>query len=259
MNNQEGWLKKIAINEVWGIGRQWSKKLIDYGIYTAFDLVSTNIHMLKKQFNVVMMRTALELQGIPCHDLEIQEAKQSILSSKSFGSMQTEYTAVAEALSSHCARAVEKLRGQHSLTHGMHLFIYTNRFRDDLAQHVQSIAIRFAYPTDDLRIITHLAKNGLSQIFKQGYHYKKTGVCLVDLIPKELRQLDLLHQVSQKELQKTEDFMLIFDKINQKFGRNTLYLAAEGCNSKPWDARLQMRSPRYTTCWSELPAVRIGR
>ncbi|CAM3056990.1 DNA polymerase V, subunit C [Legionella steigerwaltii] len=257
MNNQEEWLKKIAIGDVWGIGRKWSKKLIDYGIYTAFDLATTNVHVLKKQFNVVVMRTALELQGISCHDLEIQEAKQSILSSKSFGSMQTEYAAVAEALSSHCARAVEKLRAQRSLTHGMHVFIYTNRFRDDLAQHVQSIEVRFVHPTDDLRIITHLAKKGLFRIFKQGYHYKKTGVCLVNLTSKESRQLDLFHQVSQKELQATEDFMFVFDKINQKFGRNTLYLAAEGCNSKPWDARLQMCSPRYTTCWSELPVVRI--
>lgn len=256
MNGQQEWLKKVAIGEVWGIGRKWSQKLIDYGMSTAFDLATTNIHVLKKQFNVVMMRTALELQGIPCHDLEVQEAKQSILSSKSFGTMQTEYSAVAEALSSHCARAVEKLRAQRSLTHGMHLFIYTNRFREDMAQHTQSIEVRFAYPTDDLRIITHLAKKGLSQIFKQGYYYKKTGVCLVDLISKESRQLDLFHDVSHKELQATEDFMGIFDKVNQKFGRNTLYLAAEGCNGKPWDARLQMRSPRYTTCWSELPVVR---
>ncbi|WP_237759371.1 DUF4113 domain-containing protein [Legionella parisiensis] len=50
--------------------------------------------------------------------------------------------------------------------------------------------------------------------------------------------------------------MSIFDKVNKKFGRNTLYLAAEGCNGRPWDSRLQMRPLRYTSCWSDLPVVR---
>ncbi len=62
-------------------------------------------------------------------------------------------------------------------------------------------------------------------------------------------------QISDDVVQKTEDLMSILDKINQRFGRHTLHLAAEGRN-KPWDARLQMRSPCYTTQWTELARVR---
>lgn len=255
--NQAEWLKQISIADVWGIGRKWNKKLMERGIYTAFDLAMADKQLLKKQLNVVIMRIALELQGIVCCDLGKEEARQSILSSKSFGSLQSEYTAVAEALSNHCARAVEKLREQHSLVQRMSVFVHTNRFRDDLAQHFQSIEVHFAHPTDDLRIITRLAKQGLAQIFRQGYHYKKTGICFEELLPKESRQLDLFHQSSEEELQKAEEFMLLFEKVNKKFGKNALYLAAAG-SSRPWDARLQMRSPCYTTHWSELAAVRNG-
>ncbi len=255
MVNQSEWLKKIAVGDVWGVGKKGSNKLIEVGISTAFDLSIMDINVLKKQFNIVLARIALELRGIPYGELAHHEAKQSILSSKSFGSLQTEYAAVAEALSSHCARAVEKLREQHSLVQRMSVFVHTNRFRDDLAQHFQSLEVRFAYPTDDLRLITKEAKKALSQIFKTGYFYKKTGVCLEELTPKSSRQLDLFYQSSEEELQKTENFMSLFDLINTRFGKQTLRLAAEG-NSKPWSSRMQRCSPCYTTRWSELPTVR---
>ncbi len=182
--NHEFWLQQIPIGEVWGIGRQWSKKLIQQNIHTAYDLSSCNAHFLKRQFNVVLMRTALELQGIACGGLEEAEAKQSIMSSKSFGQMQTEYDEVAQAISSHCARAVEKLRNQQLLAQRMMVFVHTNRFREDLAQYTQSIEVKMINPTDDVRLITKHAKRCLKRIFKPGYHYKKAGVCLEDLIPK---------------------------------------------------------------------------
>lgn len=257
LSQQREWLKHISVAEVWGIGRRWSAKLIERGINTAFDLAVADVHLLKKQFNVVVARTALELQGIACSDLVQEEPRQSILSSKSFGSLQSQYAAVAEALSSHCARAVEKLRQQQSLVVCMSVFVHTNRHRQDLAQHFQSIEIRLVQPTDDLRVLTHLAKKGLSQIFKEGLFYKKTGVCFEELLPKAIQQLDLFQQMTQEESQKTEELMSVFERINQRFGRQALRLAAEG-SSKPWDSRLQMRSPCYTTCWSELPVVYNG-
>jgi DNA polymerase V len=251
---REAMLKQIAVGDVWGIGRQWSKKLNNRGIQTAYDLAIMNAHLIKKQFNVVMMRTAMELSGIPCGGLEEAKPKQSIMSSKSFGEMQTEFSSISQSLSSHCARAVEKLRLQHLVAQRMYVFVHTNRFREDLAQHFQSIEVNFINPTDDLRIITKFAKKCLRRIYKSGYHYKKVGVCLEDLIPKDPRQLDMFHQPSDETLEKTEQLMSIFDKINQRFGRSTIRLAAEGY-SKPWAMRAQLKSPAYTTRWSDLPRV----
>lgn len=247
-------LKKVPVGDVWGIGRQWSKKLNNRGIQTAFDLASTNVHMLKKQFNVILMRTAMELQGIPCGGLEEAKSKQSIMSSKSFGDMQTELSSISQSVSSHCARAVEKLRQQQLVAQRMYVFVHTNRFREDLAQHFKSIEVNFINPTDDLRIITKFAKICLRRVFKAGYHYKKAGICLEDLIPKNFRQIDMFHQPSDESLEKTEKLMDVFDKINHKYGRSTIRLAAEGY-SKPWAMRAQMKSPAYTTRWSDLPTV----
>ncbi len=186
------------------IGRQWTKKLNARGIHTAYDLATTNTHILKKQFNVVMMRTAMELQGIPCAGLEESEPKQSIMSSKSFGEMLAQWSSVAQSLSSHCARAVEKLRGQYLVAQRISVFVHTNRHREDLAQHCQSIEANFINPTDDVRLITKFAKQCLRRIFKHGYHYKKTGICLEDLIAKDPCQLDMFHQPSEVQLARTE-------------------------------------------------------
>jgi len=90
------WLKEIEISDVWGIGRQWTTKLISQGIYTAHDLAAQDVHLLRKKFSVVMMRTAMELQGIPCAGLEVPKPKQNIISSRSFGEMQSDYEIIAQ-------------------------------------------------------------------------------------------------------------------------------------------------------------------
>lgn len=254
--NRDPLLQQISVGDVWGIGRQWDKKLNARGIHTAYDLAQTNAHLLKKQFNVVMMRTAMELQGISCSGLQEPEPKQSIMSSKSFGQMQTEFVCVAQSVSSHCARAVEKMRGQGLVAQRMYVFVHTNRFREDLAQHFQSIEVRFINATDDLRLITKMAKKCLRRIFKKGFHYKKAGVCLEALIPKDPRQLDMFHQPSNEQLEHTEQLMSVLDQINQKYGRSTIRLAAEG-HSKPWAMRAELKSPAYTTRWSDVPRVSL--
>ena len=252
--NQHAWLAQIGIGEVWGVGRQWQNKLTAKGIHTAADLAATNAPLIKKQFNVMLMRTAMELQGIACLELELAPPKKSIISSKSFGEMQTELSALAQAISSHCARACEKARGQQLVAQRLAVFVRSNPYRSDLPLYAKSMECRLVNPTADTRLITAMAKRCLRQLFKVGIHYKKVGVMLEDLIPSHQLQLDLFHQPNEALLQKRAQVMAVFDTINSRFGRHTIKLAAEG-TSKPWAMRAEMRSPCYTTRWSDLPVV----
>lgn len=254
INDQYFWLSKIAVGDVWGVGRQWSKKLIQQGIDTAQDLAAVDLRGIKDRFNVMLQRTIRELQGTPCVGLQEFESRQSIVSSKSFGCMQTEYAAVAQAISSHCARACEKLRHQGLVARHLSVFVQTNRFRLDLPQYQQSIGFKLVNSTDDLRYLTRCAKFCLRKIFRSGFYYQKVGVYLGDLISKNYVQMDLFNQPSEEQLIQAEKFMAVLDAINSKYGRHTLRLAAEG-HVKPWAMRTQLRSPSYTTQWSELPVV----
>lgn len=253
---QRFWLAKIAIGDVWGVGRQWDKKLVQQGIYTAQDLAEVDLRSIKDRFNVVLQRTALELRGTPCLGLQVVEPKRSILSSKSFGNMQTEYHPISQAISSHCARAYEKLRAQNSVVGYLTVFMQTNRFRLDLPQYNPSIGFKLVTPTDDIRYLTRCAKFCLRKVFRSGFSYQKVGVCFSDLLTKDYAQMDLFNQPSTEQLEQTEKLMAVWDAVNQRYGRQTLRLAAEG-HVKPWGMRMQVRSPSYTTQWLDLPRARM--
>lgn len=257
IHHQPHWLKHIVIGDVWGVGRQWQQKLVSQGIHTAHDLATVELPRYKNCWNVMLLRTAMELRGIRCFPLQHHALQQSILSSKSFAPMQTDLLALSQAISSHCARAWEKLRAQSLTTQQLSVFIRTNRHRSDLPAYHPVIDIKLTHPTDDIRIITAQARKGLKQIFKTNFHYKKAGICLTNLTPKyhAFYQYDLFDNVAENHSQKTEKLMSVFDKINQKFGQHTVKLAAEG-NQPRWRASSNMRSPCYTTRWTDLPVIK---
>ena len=255
ITTQRDWLSRIEVGEVWGIGRQWQKKLMGKGVFTAQDLANVNIHIIQKQYNVVLMRTVMELQGIVCAGLEDISPKQSIMSSKSFGEMQTQFQTLAEAISSHCVRACEKARQQNLVAQRLYVFVRSNPFRHDLPSYAKSIECRLANPTNDMRVITRVAKIGLKKLFKSGIHYKKVGVMLGDLIDKSPLQMDLFHQHDDEALLKQDKLLSVFDAINARYGSHTITLAAEGY-SKLWKMRSDRLSPCYTTRWSDLAITR---
>ena len=56
--------KQTHVSEVWGVGRQHSKKLEAMGISKVYDLMMANPYHIESLFSVVMKRTVLELNGI---------------------------------------------------------------------------------------------------------------------------------------------------------------------------------------------------
>lgn len=250
------WLSTIAVDEIWGVGRKWSKKLHLMGIHTAQDLANFDSRLIKRRFNVVLERTALELRGIKCIELEETQAKQQIISSKSFGQMQTHFQPISEALSNYAARAVEKLRRQHSKVGYLSVFITTNRFRKDLPQYSKSIGYRLVNPSDDIREITLISKMCLKHIFKEGYSYKKTGIMLGELSDKSIHQETLFDCIDEELSAKKDKLMTVFDKINRTFGRDSIKVASAG-KSSPWAMKSAFKSPNYTTRWRDLPIVII--
>jgi DNA polymerase V len=256
ITSERQWLQQIEVGDVWGIGKKWSQKLNRLGVYTAYDLSMVEARTFKRKFNVIMERTILELRGISCIAIEESSPKKEIVSSKSFGQLQTELNPITEALSSYAARAVEKMRKQGSLASTISVFIRTNPFRKDLPYYSKSTGFQLINPTDDVRAITKYAKMCLRQIYRQGFHYKKVGIMLGDLMDNTEQQFNLFDDQSDSEKQQTEKLMQVLTDINHKFGRNAIHLAAEGVNKyQPWKMKSVFKSPHYTTNWRDLPVV----
>lgn len=254
ITNQYFWLNKIDVAEVWGVGKQLRKGLNALGIRTAANLAAYDKHVLKKTFSLLFMRIAMELQGMVCKKLEETKPNQSIMSSRSFGIRQTEFCPLAEAISGHCAKAWEKMRTQGLMAQHLSVFVQSYPFRKDLAQYSNSLGFRLINPSDDIRLLTHFAKKGLTKIYRKGIEYHKVGVLLSDLMDKKTRQLDLFNPYDEETLIKNEKIMTTMEAINTKYGPHTLRLAAQGY-AKPWAMKSNLKTPNYTTRWEDLPMV----
>ena len=250
----ESWMAKIAVAEVWGVGRKIAARLEAMKICTVLDLVHADTKLLRMQFGVVMERTVSELQGTSCLELEdIAPKKQQIMASRSFGSLLTDKQQIAEAVAWHITTAAEKLRAQASVAGAVYVFVQTNRFREQDAQYNAGLIVPLADVSDDTRVLTTAALAGLARIYRAGFGYKKCGVMLMELEQKVNRQETLFDDPAQRE--QSAKIMGTVDRINQIWGRGTVRTAAAGFTQQ-WAMRSQNRTPRYTTNWRELPVAR---
>jgi DNA polymerase V len=92
---------------------------------------------------------------------------------------------------------------------------------------------------------------GLKHIYRPGFWYKKVGVMLLDLSDAKTGQGTLFSAYGDDN-KRSAALMRTIDSLNQKMGTNTLGSAASGIQ-KNWAMRSENKSPRYTTCWHELP------
>jgi DNA polymerase V len=244
-------LERIAVGEVWGVGRRIGAKLEEMGITTVQALKEAPPRDIRAHFGVVMERTCNELRGLSCLALEeISPPRREIVSSRSFGELVTHIDELSEAVSMYVARASEKLRGQQSLCGAVHVFIQTNPFRQQDEQYSNGLTIPFPEPSDDSRTLAVAALQGLRTIYRPGYRYKKVGVMLMNLSPNSVTQGSLFD--SPKPREETARVMAALDALNRRYGRDTRVLGSAGTGGR-WAMKAGNRTPRYTTSWAELP------
>ena len=244
-------LRRLPVEDIWGISTGRGDRLRKLRIRTALELRDADPQLIRKHLSVVGERIVYELRGVSCLNLEEMRPKQNIMSSKSFGTSVTTFQSLSEALSQYTSRACEKLRSQNSKAQGIYVFVRTNRFSHKEEYYQNSVTIGFDHPTSETSLIISLAKRGLSSIYKSGLSYKKCGILLMDLIPETQHQQNLFSQYNSETQDK---LMKAMDSINKTMGTGTIFHAAQG-TSQAWLMKSDRRTPRYTTCWNELPFV----
>lgn len=244
-------LKLFDIGDVWGVGHQYKKMLNQNGVQTAFDFTQKPETWVRRKMTVNGVRTWKELQGIPCVDLEEGKAKKSICTSRSFGSLITEYSILTEAVSEFTVKCARKLREQHTAAGTLTVFIHTNPFRENSVQFYASRTINLEVATNISSELTKAALQILKDMFQPGYELNKAGVIVSSIVPANEVQGSLFDKTDRKKLNRADRAM---DKINHFYGRNTLKLAAQGY-SKKWKLNNRYLSKQYTTNWNELLEV----
>jgi len=245
-------LRNTDVAEVWGVGRRMKTHLDAMGIKTAMDLAKADPWTLRKNFSVVIEKTARELAGAPC--LELEDAappKQEICCSRMFGQRLQDLPAIKEAVAKYMMRASEKLRAQGSLCKKVKVSIRTGMFNPEEAKYANGVLVELPYPTDDVRLLTRSAVDALDRVFRPGFRYSKAEVLLLDLCrPGEYT--DDLFAISQPA--DASRVMNVLDEINQRWGRGTLRSASVPANPS-WGMRREMMSRSYTTRLEQLWTV----
>ncbi len=255
IEKNDKYLEKVNVEDIWGVGRKYSKKLQSINIYTAKELKYANQKRIRKTMTVNGLRTVLELNNTECISIDMTPStKKSIVDSKSFGESTESLTDVKQALAINVARAGEKLRKQNTVTSFLTVFILTNPFKTPY--YSKSIGIKLPYPLSDTSSLIKYTFIGLEKIFKKGYRYKKSGVILTDIHPSKNVQFNFQVEEHLKHLNKYENISSSIDLINQKWGRDTIKIASMGINSNTI-MKQERKSPRYTTSWEEMLNVKI--
>jgi DNA polymerase V len=249
---REKLMRIVPVGEVWGIGSKTTAKLNQLGIHTVLDLAIQPSKRIQAQFNVVVARTVLELNGIPCLELEeIAPDKRQIVCSRSFSRRLTEFSEASEAMAEFCSRAAEKLRRQQSVTGCITVFIRTSPFNPHEPQYQRAASVKLDAATQDTRAIIATANRMLKEIFKAGYGYQKCGVQLSHIQPESsLGQLELFDFADTGMSAENRLLMKAVDRINRRFPK-AVSVAATGFD-KTWKAKAERISPRYTTDWRDL-------
>ncbi|MEQ7918245.1 translesion error-prone DNA polymerase V subunit UmuC [Xanthomonas sp. WHRI 1810A] len=245
-------LKKCQASDVWGIGRKMTIHLEGLGIKTAWDLSRADPVMLRNKFSIVIEKTARELAGTPCLELdEPDPPKQEICCSRMFGVRLTEIAPIKEAVATYMQRATQKLRAQQSLCKKIRVSVRTGMFNPEEAKYANGVLVELPYPTDDVRLMTKAAVEAVDRVFRPGFKYSKAEVLLLNLCQRTEYTEDLF-TVSQPEA--TEKVMGVLDEINARWGRGTLRVASVRINPE-WGMRREMKSPSFTTRMDELWTV----
>ncbi|MCX6230319.1 MAG: Y-family DNA polymerase [Bacteroidetes bacterium] len=235
-------LKWLSIEDVWGIGRQHTKRLKALNVNTAYDFTQMPDSWIQKHLSVVGLRLKRDLLGFPTLDFEEIQPKKNIATTRSFEKLYTEYDDLCERVSSFAVSCAEKLRKQQSCCNTMMVFIHTNGYRQDLPQYSRNIILKLPFPTNSAIELSKFAKEGLFRIFKKGFAYKKAGIIVMDLIQEKSIQMNIFENSNVKHI----PLMKAVDHINTRMGQQKVKLASQDIK-RMWKMRQEKLSPRYST------------
>lgn len=247
-------LAQTPLEAIWGIGPGYTRRLKAHAITTALQLRDAHDRWIRQELGVVGQRIVWELRGVSCLPLErCPPPRHSLMVSRSFGRPIMTLTEMREAVATYITRAAEKLRRYRVAARVVTVFLTTNRFTD-APQYANSVTMPLPVATQDTAELIRYTLQGIAQLFREGYRYKKAGVILTELVPAHQIQTHLFDRCDRERSRRR---MAAIDAINTQWGSGTIRYAAVGVQPR-WRMRCVRRSPRYTTRWEELAVVRCA-
>lgn len=253
--NLEQYLKQTPVQDVWGIGRKLAIRLYAEGINSAKDLAAIRPQYAQSLMGINGRQTATELNGISCYPLQkCSKPAKSITSTRTFGEDTNQFYVIESALTALITNASQRLRTNNQLARQLGFFIATNRFRPGYINHTAKINLN--RPTNDsgqlIKTILQLAYPK----FSSKHQYHRAGIWLSDLVSQNNLQFNLFDKLNYKIHTDELSRMQAVDSLNKRYGKHTVYYAGEDLGNA-WQPKHCLKTPHYTTSWSDLPKIKL--
>lgn len=251
---REQLLDRLPVSQLWGVAGRLEKRMNAAGIYTAGDLAAANPVRIRERFNVVVMRTVLDLQGVQAVQLEEErKGKDQLIFSRSFSDPVTTIKDMRQVLSVYASQAAARLVKHEQVAKVLTAWAGTSPFASAPVQW-PSVTVPLPAPTSDPVELTRAAHRLLDRI-PPGAKFVRAGVMLTDLRPATGQMaLDPFKFVHEER-----GIADLVDRIQQRHGAEAVGLGWAGMRPGPaWRMKRDMLTPRATTHWDELAVVRAS-
>ena len=231
LQNFRNSLYKISVDEVWGVGRQWKKKLNNLDVFSIGQFINLNDGLIRKLMNINGLKTKMELLGEYCYQVKpLPKAKRNIASTRSFGEDISEFNQIAEAMYTYIKSGVKKLKDNGLATNRATIFISGNYHKGNA--YTDSKQITLNSQTTDIQSIWSQVYPYLQEIYSSERTYKKCGIIFNELKP---------HNISQGTL----------------FQSNVEPVEPPTTTGKGWEMRQDFLTQKYTTQWDDIPVCLV--
>jgi DNA polymerase V len=222
-------LYNIPVDDIWGIGRKWSKKLKTMGVESVGQFVMVSDSIVRKLMNVNGLKTKMEILGMYCHPVQkIPKLKKNIASTRSFGQDITSLEQISEAMYSYIKSGVKKLTDNETMPNKATIFLCGNIHKGE--KHYANKQISFQSQTRDIDEIWSQVYPHLKNIYKDTKKYKKCGIIFNELMPDTTSQGTLFTTLIE-------------------------YIQPPENKEKKWEMRQDFISQKFTTSWDDIPSV----
>ena len=219
----------IDVDEVWGVGRKWAKKLKNIGVESVGQFINTNEYTVRKLMNINGVKTQLELTEMYCFPIQKKsKPKKNIASTRSFGKDVQDFNQLGEAMYTYIKNGVKKLNQNKLFANKATIFVSGNYHKGDKYYHSKTIKLQT--PTRDVDLIWSQIYEQYKVLCNKSEKYKKCGIVFNELTPDTIVQTSL-------------------------FSDEVKVVQAPQNETHDWEMRQDYITQKYTTSWDEIPKV----
>ena len=239
------------IDDVWGIGRRYTAKLLEAGVRTAGDFTKRDPKWVKNHFTILGLDTWHELRGTPRIPFRVRAAVKSISRGRSFREEVTDERELYEILLEFGDIICTELDKQYLAAGKLMLYLRSNPFRENAPLHFPVCEKALPEPVENLTQLAPFIKELLAEAYREGFPVKKAGLRVSELMEKQS-----MLAFEDDELHRQNEVYDLGRRYDRRYGAEALFMSARNPRILRQIVRRDFTSPRYTTEMRELLRIK---